>query len=78
MNLWLDGWSGSRRCLSSQHDSPADGFTLAGGQPTKVGFEPGDRRVAAPFTIDRIDARLRSGETIVYQASWGVSLSFVD
>ena len=78
VNLWLDGWSGGRRCLSSQHDSPADGFTLAGGQPTKVGFSQATVECAAPFTIDRIDARLRSGETIVYQASWGVSLSFVE
>ena len=78
VNLWLDGWSGNRRCLYSQHDSPADGFTLAGGQPTKVGFSQATVECAAPFTIDRIDARLRSGDTIVYQASWGVSLSFVE
>lgn len=78
VNLWLDGWSGGRRCLSSQHDSPADGFTLAGGQPTKVAFSQATVECAAPFTIDRIDARLRSGDTIVYQASWGVSLSFVE
>src|SRR4029453_545113 len=28
VNLWLDGWSGTKRCLYSQHDSPADGFAL--------------------------------------------------
>jgi hypothetical protein len=78
VNLWLDGWSGSRRCLSSQHDSPADGFTLTGGQPTRVGFSQATVECAAPFTIDRIDARMRSGETIVYQGSWSVSLSFVE
>jgi hypothetical protein len=78
VNLWLDGWSGGRRCLYSQHDSPADGFTLAGGQPTTVGFHQAAIECTPPFTIDRIDARVRSGDTLVYQGSWGVSLSFVE
>ena len=78
VNLWLDGWSGSRRCLYSQHDSPADGFTLAGGQPATVGFHQAAIECAPPFTIDRIDARVRSGDTLVYQGSWSVSLSFVE
>jgi hypothetical protein len=78
VNLWLDGWSGSRRCLYSQHDSPADGFTLAGGQPTTVGFHQAAIECPAPFTIDRIEARARAGDDIVYRASWNVSLSFVE
>jgi hypothetical protein len=78
VNLWLDGWSGSRRCLYSQHDSPADGFTLAGGQPTTVGFHQAAIECAPPFTIDRIDVRARAGDTIVYRGSWNVSLSFVE
>ena len=78
VNLWLDGWSGSRRCLDSQHDSPEDGFTLAAGRPTTVGFSQASIECAAPFTVDRIDVRMRSGETLVYQASWPVSLSFAE
>jgi hypothetical protein len=78
VNLWLDGWSGSRRCLYSQHDSPEDGFTLAAGRPTIVGFSQASVECAAPFTVDRIEARMRSGETLVYQGSWAVSLSFVE
>ncbi len=78
VNLWLDGRSGSRRCLYSQHDSPEDGFTLAGGRPTTVGFSQASVECAAPFTVDRVDVRMRSGETVVYQASWPVSLSFVE
>ncbi len=78
VNLWLDGWSGNRRCLSSQHDSPADGFTLAGGVPTTVGFHQATIECTPPFSIDRIDARVRSGEEIVYRGSWTVSLSFVE
>lgn len=78
VNLWLDGWSGARRCLYSQHDSPADGFTLAGGQPTTVGFHQAAIECAPPFTIDRIEARARSGDTLVYRGSWNVSLSFVE
>jgi hypothetical protein len=78
VNLWLDGWSGSRRCLYSQHDSPADGFTLAGGQPTTVSFRQATVECTAPFTVDRIAVRMRSGDTLVYQASWNVSLSFVE
>jgi hypothetical protein len=78
VNLWLDGWSGDRRCLYSQHDSPADGFTLQGDQPATVGFHQAVIECPPPFTIDRIDARARSGDTIVYRGSWNVSLSFVD
>ena len=78
VNLWLDGWSGNRRCLYSQHDSPADGFTVLGGQPATVGFHQAAIECAPPFTIDRIDARVRSGDTLVYQGSWSVSLSFVE
>jgi hypothetical protein len=78
VNLWLDGWSGSRRCLYSQHDSPEDGFTLAAGRPTIVGFSQASVECAAPFTVDRIEVRMRSGETLVYQGSWAVSLSFVE
>lgn len=78
VNLWLDGWSGDRRCLYSQHDSPADGFTLAGGQPVTVGFHQAVIECAPPFTIDRIDARARSGDTLVYRGTWNVSLSFVE
>ncbi len=78
VNLWLDGWSGSRRCLYSQHDSPEDGFTLAAGRPTTVGFGQASIECGPPFTVDRIDVRMRSGETLVYQASWPASLSFVE
>lgn len=78
VNLWLDGWSGSRRCLYSQHDSPEDGFTLAAARPTIVGFSQASVECAAPFTVDRIEVRMRSGETLVYQGSWAVSLSFVE
>jgi hypothetical protein len=78
VNLWLDGWSGSRRCLYSQHDSPADGFTLVGGQPTTVTFREAAVECAAPFVVDRIEVRMRSGETLVYQGSWNVSVSFVE
>jgi hypothetical protein len=78
VNLWLDGWSGSRRCLYSQHDSPADGFTLAASQPTTVTFSQATVECTAPFTVDRIDVRMRSGDTMVYQGSWNVSLTFVE
>ncbi len=78
VNLWLDGWSGTRRCLYSQHDSPEDGFTVAAGRPTIVGFSQASVECAAPFSVDRIEARMRSGETLVYQGSWPVSLSFVE
>jgi hypothetical protein len=78
VNLWLDGWSGNRRCLCSQHDSPEDGFTLAGGRPTTVGFSHAAVECAAPFSVDRIEVRMRSGETLVYQGSWTVSVSFVE
>jgi hypothetical protein len=78
VNLWLDGWSGNRRCLTSQHDSPADGFTLAGGRPVLVTFSHASVDCAPPFTIDRVTARVRSGETLVYEGSWTVNLTFVD
>lgn len=78
VNLWLDGWSGSRRCLTSQHDSPADGFTLPGGQPVTVAFRQASIDCTPPFTIDRVDARARSGDTLVYQGSWPVSLAFAE
>lgn len=78
VNLWLDGWSGNRRCLYSQHDSPAPGFTLAASRPTTVGFRQATVECAAPFSVDRIDVRMRSGDTMVYQGSWAVSLSFVE
>lgn len=78
VNLWLDGWSGSRRCLYSQHDSPEDGFTLASGRPTIVGFSQASVECTAPFSVDRVDVRMRSGETLVYQGSWPVSLNFVE
>lgn len=76
VNVWLDGWSGNRRCIYSQHDSPADGFTLAGGAPVIVRFSQASVDCEAPFTIDRIDARARSGDTLVYQGSWMVRLDF--
>jgi hypothetical protein len=78
VNLWLDGWSGSRRCLYSQHDSPADGFTLAADQPVVVRFGQASVECTAPFTIDRVDVRMRAGDTLVYQGSWPVSLPFVE
>jgi hypothetical protein len=78
VNLWLDGWSGNRRCLYSQHDSPEDGFTLPGGRPTTVGFSQASVDCTPPFGVDRIDVRMRSGETLVYQGSWPVTLSFVE
>jgi hypothetical protein len=78
VNLWLDGWSGSQRCLYSQHDSPEDGFTLAAGRPAIVGFNQATVECAAQFSIDRIDVRMRSGEALTYQGSWVVSLTFVE
>jgi hypothetical protein len=76
VNLWLDGWSGNRRCLYSQHDSPADGFTLPANQSVIVRFGRAAVECAAPFTVDRIDVRARAGETLVYQGSWVVRLEF--
>lgn len=76
VNLWLDGWSGNKRCLYSQHDSPDDGFTLAANQAVVVGFSHATVECAAPFTIDRVDARARSGDSLVYQGSWAVRLDF--
>jgi hypothetical protein len=76
VNLWLDGWSGDRRCLYSQHDSPADGFTLPAGEAVMVSFQQAAVDCAAPFTIDRVDVRARSGDELVYQGSWPVRLSF--
>lgn len=78
VNLWLDGWSGSRRCLYAQHDSPEDGFTLAAGRPTVVGFSQATVECTPPFTVDRVDVRMRSGDTLVYQSSWPVTLTFVE
>lgn len=76
VNLWLDGWSGNRRCLYSQHDSPVDGFTLPAGEPVVVSFRHATVECAAPFMIDRVDVRARSGEELVYQGSWMVRLDF--
>jgi hypothetical protein len=76
VNLWLDGWSGNRRCLYSQHDTPSDGFTLPAGEPVVVSFRQASVECAAPFTIDRVDARARSGDDLVYQGSWQVRLDF--
>jgi len=76
VNLWLDGWSGNRRCLYSQHDTPVDGFTLPAGEPVVVSFRHATVECAAPFTIDRVDARARSGDALVYQGSWQVQLDF--
>lgn len=76
VNLWLARWSGTKRCLYSQHDSLADGFALAAGQPTRVGFHQASVECAAPFDVDRIDVRVRSGDTLVFEGSWPVTLSF--
>lgn len=76
VNLWLDGWSGNRRCLYSQHDSPADGFTLPAGEPVVVSFRHASVECEAPFAVDRLDVRARSGDTLVYQGSWTVRLEF--
>jgi hypothetical protein len=78
VNLWLDGWSGSRRCLASQHDTPEDGFTLPAGELTIVGFRQASVECAPPFSVDRIEVRMRSGDTLVYQGSWTVTLRFVE
>ncbi len=76
VNLWLDGWSGNRRCLYSQHDAPADGFTLPAGEPVIVSFRHASVECAAPFSVDRIDVRARAGDALVYQGSWAVRLEF--
>lgn len=76
VNLWLDGWSGDKRCLHAQHDKPADGFTLPAGEAVVVSFGQASVECAAPFMIDRVDARARAGETLVYQGSWKVQLDF--
>lgn len=76
VNLWLDGWSGNRRCLYSQHDSPADGFTLPANESVVVSFRHASVECAAPFQVDRIDVRARSGDALVYQGSWTVRLEF--
>jgi hypothetical protein len=76
VNLWLDGWSGTKRCLYSQHDSPADGFALAAGRPARVGFHQASVECTAPFEVDRIDVRVRSGDTLVFEGSWPVRLAF--
>jgi hypothetical protein len=76
VNLWLDGWAGNRRCISSQHDSPADGFALRGGTPVLVSFKHATVECAPPFVVDRVDARARAGDTLVFQGSWMVKLDF--
>jgi hypothetical protein len=76
VNVWLDGWSGGTRCLYAQHDSPGDGFTLPAGQPMRVGFHQATVECAAPFTIDHISVRARSGDAIVFEGGWSVSLAF--
>jgi hypothetical protein len=76
VNLWLDGWSGAKRCLYAQHDSPSDGFALAADQPTRVGFHQASVECAAPFEVDRIDVRVRSGDALVFEGSWPVRLAF--
>ena len=76
VNLWLDGWSGTKRCLYSQHDTPVDGFMLPAGVPTRVGFHQASVECEAPFNVDRIDVRVRSGDTLVFEGSWPVSLAF--
>ena len=76
VNLWLDGWSGTKRCLYAQHDSPADGFALAARQPARVGFHQASVECAPPFAVDRVDVRVRSGDTLVFQGSWPVRLAF--
>jgi hypothetical protein len=78
VNLWLEGFSGGRRCLYSRHDSPGDGFTLAAGKPTTVGFSQATVDCTPPFTVDRVAVRMRSGEALVYEGSWPVNLSFVE
>jgi len=67
---------GATRCLYAQHDSPGDGFTLPAGAPTRVGFHEATVECAAPFSVDRIDVRARSGDTIVFEGSWSVTLAF--
>jgi hypothetical protein len=76
VNLWLDGWSGTKRCLYAQHDSPADGFALAAGQPARVGFHQASVECAPPFEVDRVDVRVRSGDALVLEGSWPVRLAF--
>jgi hypothetical protein len=76
VNLWLDGWAGNKRCLYSQHDSPADGFSLTGGEPVVVSFRHATVECTPPFVIDRVDARARAFDTIVFQGSWVVKLEF--
>jgi hypothetical protein len=78
VNLWLDGWSAGRRCLGAHHDTPGDGFTLAAGRATSVTFRHASVDCAAPFTVDRVVVRMRSGETLVSEGSWDVALGFVE
>jgi len=42
----------------------------------RVGFHQASVECAAPFDIDRIDVRVRSGDTLVFEGSWPVTLSF--
>lgn len=78
VNLWLDGWSAGRRCLTAHHDTPGDGFTLAADRPTSVTFRHASVDCAAPFTVDRVVVRMRSGETLVSEGAWDVALRFVE
>ncbi len=76
VNLWLDGLSGTRRCLYAHHDSPGDGFALPASETLRVGFHQATVECKAPFAVDRIEVRARSGDVLVFQGSWPVSLAF--
>jgi hypothetical protein len=78
VNLWLDGLSGTKRCLYARHDSPGDGFALSAGATMRVGFHQATVECKAPFAVDRIEVRARSGDALVFQGSWPVSLVFQD
>jgi hypothetical protein len=66
--------------LFKKHDidpeRPDHRASLTAGQPTRVGFHQASVECAAPFDIDRIDVRVRSGDTLVFEGSWPVTLSF--
>jgi len=49
---------------------------LPAGEAVTVAFSQASVECEAPFTIDRVDARARSGDTLVYQGSWKVALDF--
>jgi hypothetical protein len=78
VNLWIDGYQGSTRCLFGHQDSPGDGFTLVADQPTAVEFQNVVVECGAPFSIDRIEVRLRSGDELVFRGSWPASVRFVE